>query len=275
MSEIKRFISVKIVIIKTIIIVVFFFFTVINNAFSESVSFEGEITGGNKLIFNGIMMKPDGGGPFPAVVMLHGCDGLDSVHASNTYNTWASRLVSWGYVTLQVDSLGPRGETNICGKSMRVAPFERIFDAYAGKSYLANQSYVNKNRIAVMGWSHGGWTALYAVNKNTLKFIRAEPYRAAIAFYPWCGVSEIHLITPLLILIGEEDDWTPANRCKNLKLEPETTNEVNLKVYPKAHHGFDFEGVNIELEGHQLKYDPAATRDAIIQVKKFLAKHLR
>ena len=268
--------TVSTVIIKTIVIVGLFFFTAFtNNAGSETVSFEVKIPGRDTLTLTGILMKPDGSGPFPAVVLLHGCSGMNSVHASNTYNTWASRLVSWGYVTLQVDSLGPRGETNICDKVLRVAPFVRLFDAYAGKSYLARQSYVDENRIAVMGWSHGGATTLYAVNKNNLIRIKSDPYKAAIAFYPWCGPSKIHLNTPLLILIGAGDDWTPADQCKNLKLEPETNNEVNLKVYPNAHHGFDLEGVDIEVEGHQIKYDPAATKDAIVQVKNFLAKHLQ
>jgi len=276
MKKAKRIIAVNTVITKTIVIAgLFFCIAFATNADSKTVTFEVKIPGRDSLTLTGILMKPDGGGPFPAVVLLHGCAGMYSGHAGKKFNTWASRLVSWGYVTLQVDSLGPRGETNICDKVKRVAPFVRLFDAYAGKSYLATQSYVDENRIAVMGWSHGGGTTLYAVNKNNLIRIKSDPYKAAIAFYPWCDKSKIHLNTPTLILIGEEDDWTPADQCKNLKLGPKTTNEVNLKVYPNAHHGFDFEGVDIEVEGHKIKYDPAAAEDSIAQVKSFLSKHLQ
>jgi dienelactone hydrolase len=83
------------------------------------------------------------------------------------------------------------------------------------------------------------------------------------------------LNAPLLILIGEEDDWTPAHMCKNMELGPESTDEITLKVYPKAYHGFDFEGIDIEVKGHKIKYDPAAAKDAISQVKRFLVKHLQ
>ncbi len=51
--------------------------------------------------------------------------------------------------------------------------------------------------------------------------------------------------------------------------------EATLKIYPDAHHGFDKEGIDKKVEGHQIKYDPAAVADAIVQVKEFLARHLQ
>jgi dienelactone hydrolase len=52
----------------------------------------------------GKLTKPQGDGPFPAVVLMHGCTGIGK-HQED----WAARFASWGYVALQVDSLGPRG----------------------------------------------------------------------------------------------------------------------------------------------------------------------
>ena len=46
----------------------------------------------------------NGGGPFPAVVVLHGCVGI-----TGHFTGIGDRLSSWGYVALAVDSLGPRG----------------------------------------------------------------------------------------------------------------------------------------------------------------------
>jgi len=54
-----------------------------------------------------------------------------------------------------------------------------------------------------------------------------------------------------------------------------TTHEVSLKVYPQAHHGFDFEGLDADREGHRLLYNQAAANDAIEQVRKFFEKHLK
>jgi len=276
MKDTERVISVIGVGVRTIVIVGLFICTVFTtSAESETVTFEGKTATEKAMKLTGILMKPDGDGPFPAVVLLHGCSGMYSKYSSNLYNTWASRLVNWGYVTLQVDSLGPRDKTNICARTTSVHPYERMYDAYAGKSYLVSHSYVDNKRIVVMGWSHGGSTTLYTVDNERLDRIRSDPFKAAIAFYPHCGdQSLLHLNTPLLILIGGEDDWTRAPLCKNMRLEPKTSYEVTLKVYPGAHHGFDFEGVDIEVEGHQVRYDPIATKDAIVQVKNFLAKHL-
>jgi dienelactone hydrolase len=56
------------------------------------------------------LAQPSGVGPFPAVVVLHGCGGLNYVAV-----TWADRLASWGYVAIAIDSLTPRHKTNACG----------------------------------------------------------------------------------------------------------------------------------------------------------------
>ena len=103
--------------------------------------------------------RPDGDGPFAAVVLLHWCGGLTS-----TNHWWADTLRSWGYVSLLVDSLGPRGETVVCG-TWRVDPlYARMPDAYAARSYLAGQPFVAPARIGLLGWSHGATTTLHAVD---------------------------------------------------------------------------------------------------------------
>ncbi|MBV8121012.1 MAG: hypothetical protein JO081_13875, partial [Alphaproteobacteria bacterium] len=49
----------------------------------------------------------------------------------------------------------------------------------------------------------------------------AERFRAAVAYYPACGVVPLPTFTaPVLILIGEADDWTPVDyrtELRNLK----------------------------------------------------------
>jgi dienelactone hydrolase len=263
-------------IIKTVIIAGSFLSIVFaSEAGSEMVTFDVKLPNEKTLTLTGELMKPGGEGPFPAVVLLHGCGGMVSESAQKKHNTWASRLASWGYVTLQVDSLSPRNKTNICGKPFDVHPFERMYDAYAGKSYLESLSYIDDKQIAVMGWSHGGWVTFYSVDKQNLGKIISDPFKASIAFYPWCSRSITQLSSPLLILIGEEDDWTPADRCKNIQLVLKTPYKVTLKVYPKAHHGFDREGADKKVKGHLMRHDPDATKDAIIQVKNFLATHLQ
>src|SRR5215469_7941919 len=158
-----------------------------------------------------LLLSPGAHGPdqYPAVVVLHGCDGLSS-HTARI----ADRLGSWGYVALAVDSLGARGFANRCTSG---APFDQAFDAYAALRYLAQQDFVDPTRIAVLGQSMGGYSTLYAVDRDMAAQYFAERFRAAVAYYPACGVVPLPTFTaPVLILIGEADDWTPADRCREM-----------------------------------------------------------
>ena len=158
----------------------------------EWVTFKGHTKTGDELdTLKGILEKPQGQGPFPAVVMLHGCSGI-----TKYYDIWVQRLISWGYVTLMVDSLGPRGESDICEGSRvtLIPPHVRAQDAHDAKSYLSGLPFVNRNQIALMGWSHGGWTVLFAIDKTLSIQNRGNLFRAAIAFYPYCKYRYVDLI---------------------------------------------------------------------------------
>ncbi len=227
-------------------------------------------------MLTGKLTKPSGNGPFGAVVLLHGCSGIGSWN-----DMWAERLAEWDYVTLAVDSLGPREESDICsGRHYRVPGNERAKDAHAAKSYLAGLPFVDSKRIAVMGMQHGAWTTLYAIRNPWYAEMkqRSDPFRAAVAFYPYCPNKLARSDAPLLILIGELDDAHPAEQCQNMKkawMTGDTQHEVILKVYPDAYHYFDYEGMNETKDGHRQLYDKVAAADAIIQVKNFLAKHMQ
>ena len=43
------------------------------------------------------------------------------------------------------------------------------------------------------------------------------------------------------ILIGEDDNWTPASPCENLVNKLSKNTNIGITVYPNAHHGFDSE----------------------------------
>jgi dienelactone hydrolase len=99
----------------------------------------------------------DPAGPYPAVVVLHGCGGLSS-HSAGI----ADRIGSWGYVALTVDSLGPHGVASRCGIWFP----EQAFDAYAALHYLSQLDFVDATRVAVLGQSTGGSAALYVVDHD-------------------------------------------------------------------------------------------------------------
>mgnify|MGYP003576527818 CR=1 FL=1 len=211
----------------------------------------------------GVLRKPDGDGPFPAVVLMHGCGGVQPGNES-----WARLLTSSGYVTLLVDSFGPRGLTEICTNFGRLGVSQRTLDAYGALDYLRSLPFVAPGRVAIMGWSHGGSVVLAAT------WERSRPpdggFRAGVALYPYCEHYS-RFYAPLFILIGGADDWTPALLCEVLKGHP----AVELKVYGGAPHSFDNPGRPRRYLGHALGYDGTATADAHQRVKEFFGRYLR
>ena len=229
------------------------------------------------ILLRGFLAKPSGDGPFPAVVLMHGCNGIwkwDEV--------WTNRLVAWGYVVLGVDSLEPRGNPNTCIRPFAVSPESRSLDAYGAKMYLSTLPFVDSMRVAIMGMSHGGWSLLHAIKESTSGSLQREPFRAAVALYPYCGETEKIVDLPTLILIGENDEWTPANRCVQYVNTLQSPHETTLKVFPGAHHVFDLEGVDSQaksvidgqLKDRIYRYDPQAAEKAIQMIHEFLKKWL-
>jgi dienelactone hydrolase len=194
------------------------------------------------------LLTPQGAGPFPAVVVMHGCDGINA----NT-RRWAERLVSWGYAALIVDSFRPRGLTNVCNRGAMLPASVRARDALEAKNYLRSLPSVAKGRIGLVGFSHGGWAALAA----------SSSFSAVVAFYPWCTGS---VPANTLVLIGSADDWTPSQRCSG--------GAANLKVYSGATHAFDAPRAERTYFGHHMAYDAAAATDAEDRTRRFLASRL-
>ena len=235
----------------------------------EAVTFKGP----GELVLKGRLTKPNGDGPFPAIVLLHACRGITAYSEA-----WAERLVKWGYLVLQVDSLEPRGLTNDCGAPPQISMETRLADAYATRSYLTGLQFVDSNRIGAMGWSYGGGTVLSAVSTPIGNKKRENYFKAGIAFYPRCREERASLEAPLLVLIGSRDDWTPTDTCESMKKiwsKKGVSHELILKIYSGAYHGFDTEGLDETYRGHRMKYDPKAASDAIMQVKDFFERHLK
>jgi len=205
----------------------------------------------------------------PAVVVLHGCSGISS-HSTRI----ADHLGSWGYVALAVDSLGPRGIANRCTSSGYP---EQAFDAYAALRYLAQQGFVDATRIAVLGQSMGGIATLYAVDRDMAAQYFTERFRAAIAYYPACFLPKVSLTAPTLILIGESDDWSPAESCREMvaHAQPDSA-PIALHVYPDAHHAFDVAALQPGRRafGHSVEYNEFAAKDAEEKTRAFLVAHL-
>jgi dienelactone hydrolase len=162
----------------------------------------------------GYLAKPDGAGPFPTIVGLHGCAGMHDT----TKQRLADDLVARGYVILLVDSFATRGIDQACTSGGSANFFGRRPDAYGALVFLAGQTFVDPHRVAAVGFSQGAWVTLSVAETNSFEQFVPEGnlrFRAAAAFYPPCKQAIARPGIPTLIFIGALDDWTPAADCSN------------------------------------------------------------
>jgi len=242
----------------------------------------------------GFLFKPAGDGPHPAVIMMHGCGGAyaSSGKLGARHRMWGDYLATHGYVALMLDSFSPRGIKELCTTKFAertLKESDRVGDAYAALAYLRERSDVDTKRIALLGWSHGAGVTLDAI---THKPGGVDGLSAAVAFYPGCTsrnkvADRFHPYAPLLVLIGEADDWTPAEPCKQLTASVAARGEaMQIVTYPDTYHDFDNPGVkskHVRMEvpngvhpglGVTIAPNPLAREDAKKRVLAFLAKTL-
>jgi dienelactone hydrolase len=218
----------------------------------------------------GELYRPPGEGRFPAVVLLHGCDGRLSAAGEQRE---AQKLVALGYSVLAVDSFGPRGVRDRCIQELGV-PVDRVMDAYGALQYLAGRADIDPDRIAVLGYSQGGITAISAVTRGGVETLFERHFKAAVAYYPGCDNTEV--AAPTLILIGALDEWTPTRNCREMvAVQSGAGAPVELFVYPGAYHAFNFPRDRpAEYFGHRIEYNEAAARAAWSETIRFLRQSL-
>jgi dienelactone hydrolase len=196
---------------------------------------------GDPVAISGELRFPSGPGPFPAVILAHGCNG----NGQNIYD-WATALRDWGYATFVLDSFSARGLTEVCSNARALTSTQRIPDAYGALRILATHPKIDARRIALMGFSHGGGLTMGAATewaKETYAPPGRPAFRTFLPFYPNCTVGypeADHLSAPLRIHHGERDDWLPAASCVRLVDALKASGQdAAITVYPGAYHSFD------------------------------------
>ena len=235
----------------------------------------GRLIAGDRI--QGDLAKPDGAGPFPAVIGLHGCAGMHDT----TKQRLAEELVARGYVLLLVDSYATRrGTDHACTSSAFATFIRRRPDAYGALVFLAGQAFVDPHRVAAVGFSAGARVALSVAETSALELFDPPSnlrFRAAVAFYPPCKQAVGRPGIPTLIFIGALDDWTPAADCSNkIANWGNDGPPVELVVYPGAYHGFYYRHLQpgITLFDHWVEYNGEAADDASHRLHQFLDRHL-
>jgi dienelactone hydrolase len=163
-------------------------------------------------------------------------------------------------VVVLPDSFTTRGYADgVCTatstRGVDLSPERRARDADAALNYLRTLPYVDGRHVGLMGGSRGGTTTLAAMlapgsDVEALAADKRAGFATAVALYPRCLTRQRAVrgdaggvyrpAAPLLILIGDLDDWTPAADCQRLAAAARQAGQaVTIKVYPGAHHSFD------------------------------------
>ena len=213
----------------------------------------------------------------PAVIALHGCGGPFAARDGQ----WAVVLARGGHTVLLPDSFGSRGLGSQCGTADREVTSWglRRHDAIDAARWLAAQVGTPPGGVALIGWSNGGSTVI-----ETARLADDLPgglFRNFIAFYPGCPTNAEdpgwRPAAPLLILMGENDDWTPAAPCQ--ELASRFPDKLTMIAYAGVYHDFDVpdrpvrirEGAATAAGGRaHIGTDEPAREDALDRVPKWL-----
>ena len=229
-------------------------------------------------VIGGALFKPAGAGPFPAVIYMTGCGGIDSPANRAQPTATIDHLRSKGVATLIVDSFTPRNEPKgVCanlgdldGEKATQYASRGGNDAVAALKTLKAMPDIDTKHIFLMGFSLGAYSSLLATDTKNPANHDAK-VAGVIAYYPFC-YDGVDPSVPVLVMIGEKDDWTPAAKCQAV------TGQSNFEivVYPNITHAFAVPFPKpVDVLGHHLVYDEKATQDAQQRADAFMAAQMK
>jgi dienelactone hydrolase len=196
------------------------------------------------VVVSGKLSVPRSATRAPAVILLHGCSGITGVQTG-----WVYELGRLQLATFLVDSFDGRSIRELCTARQRLNSLSLLVDAYRALDLLATHPRIDPTRIALMGFSMGGRTALWSsYARFRTRWVRHDgpQFVGYLSFYPavsWLriqGEEDID-VRPIRIFQGAADDWTPLGPIEAYvkRLQAAGSRNISLVAYEGAHHGFD------------------------------------
>lgn len=231
------------------------------------------------------VVKPEGPGPFPVVIQLHGCGGKKAFQ-----QTWAEVARDAGWAAIVLDSSGHRGISRLGAYATvctgtRLWGRERAGDLYAALEWARRQPWADKARLVAAGWSHGGWTVLDALalrpgadmaQATKLDGLPEEPLigvRGAFLVYPYCGPGSIAPRRGLrfdakpLALLGSKDLIVGTTRLRATLAQMPAPTPIAIDWLEGATHAFD----EPDASDFRVRYNPEAVMYAHAAYRRYLA----
>ena len=175
---------------------------------------------------------------FPLVIGVAGSLGWGEHHYK-----YLEMYQKMGIATFELNSFKSRGITSTVGTQNQVTISAMIVDAYKALEVLSKHPNIDKNKIYITGWSLGGGETLFSAWMPVKNAINKElKFASHLAFYPPCFIEPENIEfsdSPIHILIGDLDNWTPAKPCSDLVNKLNKKSNIGLTIYKDSHHSFD------------------------------------
>jgi dienelactone hydrolase len=176
----------------------------------------------------------------PAVILVHGSGGL-----TGGADPWARELVGMGIAVFLLDSFSGRGIVNTISDQTQLASVGMMVDAYRALAVLSAHPRIDRDRIAIMGFSKGAVAAVYsAVERFHKMYGEGVAFAAHIGLYTPCNVAyrDDDKVTkkPIRLFHGIADDYVAIGPCRTyVQRLKKAGADVALTEYPNAHHAYD------------------------------------
>lgn len=245
-----------------------------------------------------MLLKPDGEGPFPALVLGHQCGGLVFSRSNPNIANWS--MLQWakdfhaaGYVVLFLDFMGPRGATMVCnGPQNGVTLGRSVQDFFQASAHMRALPYVNPQKVGLVGFSQGAFLAFFVNSKSYREaFKQPRGFDAYVSFYPPCrfmlrgtgamaDLVQPDIEKPQLVLVGTRDNEAPYSDCQSTIAPIEKAGKpMSIHTYEDASHCWDCKSLDgFSKPGRHgtvtYTYNPAASQDSLQRSLAFLRQSL-
>ena len=209
--------------------------------------------------------------PAPTVILFPGCGGTQTNDVKEIFPRKIKWLNNNGFNVIVIDYVKIMGVDNACMGQIKPDTLRKVVPQ--AFQYAASQPAVDRDHIALLGWSMGASVALTIAEK--LEPAAQPNITAVAAYYPGCYAGLQLSTHPTLLLLGLADNVVNANDCLALASKSPQTPLI-IKTYPGAYHNFD----NIEFKNPKTvhffwkeftsAYDPVAADDAEKTLLEFL-----
>lgn len=228
------------------------------------------------------IVKPEGRGPFPVVLQMHGCGGCKPFQRA-----YAESLAAAGVAAVVIDSFAHRGISTaqayalVC-TGLRLWGSERASDLFALYPWVRLQPWADPGRILAAGWSHGAWTIMDALALpheriaavTGLEDAPPEPLAGlagAFLVYPYCGAASLsghhgwRFYPKTTAILAGRDSVVGVRRPKAvLEGLRRRSPDIGLIHFPEATHAFD----EPDIKDPRMRFNPrraAETRALLIE----------